>query len=273
MRSFLALNLIVVAATANAQSTAMYIANEGVLVSHDETKVLFDPLASESFGQYEIIPASMKADLFAGEPPFDGVDAIFISHYHGDHFSPADVLRLLRQQPDIRLYAPMQAIAGLRDVADESDQPVIDRVIGVDLEYGDAPMTITADGLLIEAVRIPHSGWPTRRTDVQNIAFRVTLDDTTTVLHLGDADTRDVHFVQDQDYWEERRTHMAFPPYWYFLSDNGRAVLEDRIGADHAVGIHVPKDVPDDSMQRDPELRDVDLFTRPGEGRRFYGDE
>ena len=42
--------------------------------------------------------------------------------------------------------------------------------------------------LLVEAVRIPHSGWPDHRADVENIVFRVTLDKETTVMHFGDAD-------------------------------------------------------------------------------------
>lgn len=269
----LTLILFLLSAAARAESTAMYIANEGVLVSHEETKILFDPLASDSYGQYELIPAAMKADLMAGAAPFDGVDAVLVSHYHGDHFAPADILALLRARPSVHLYAPVQAISGMRDLAVPDDAALFERVVGVDLEYGDTPMTITADGLLIEAVRIPHSGWPTRRTDVENIAFRVTLDDAATVLHLGDADTRDVHFARDEDFWEERQTHMAFPPYWYFLSGNGRAVLEDRLNPGHAVGIHVPSDVPDNPEKRDPELDGYDIFTHPGEGRRFRGSE
>jgi hypothetical protein len=60
---------------------------------------------------------------------------------------------------------------------------------------------------------------------------------------------------------------MAFPPYWFFLSENGLSVLAERLRPAHAVGIHVPVSVPEDAVEREPGLRGVDLFTRPGETR------
>jgi L-ascorbate metabolism protein UlaG (beta-lactamase superfamily) len=244
-----------------------YLANEGLMVAHGETKVLFDPLFNESFGQYRLVPEDMRRDLFAGEPPWDGIDAIFISHYHDDHFSPRDMLQFLRERDGVRLYAPAQAVAALREVSREDEGELFARVTAIALEYGDAPRRIEIPGLFIEGVRIPHSGWPDRQVHVENIAWRITLDDHTTVLHLGDADTKDLHFEKHEEHWDQRRLHMAFPPYWYFLSNEGQRVLKERLRPAHAVGIHVPVTVPETAAEREPGLRDVDLFTHPGETR------
>jgi len=244
-----------------------YMANEGLMVVHGETKVVFDPLFRNGYGQYQLLPKEMEDALFAGTPPFDGIDAIFVSHYHGDHFSPVDILRLLKEQPGIQLYAPAQAVTVLRSVAGEQDEMVLDRVTAVELAYKDAPVTLSMEGLIIEAVRIPHSGWPHGRLDVENISWRVTLNETTTVLHMGDADPNDVHFERDAAYWDKRHTHMAFPPYWFFSSSYGPGVLKDRIKADHNVGVHVPISISKTPALRPEALRDVDLFTEPGEKR------
>jgi L-ascorbate metabolism protein UlaG (beta-lactamase superfamily) len=251
----------------DADARAHYLANEGIMVTHGETKVLFDPLFNESFGQYRLVPDDMRRALFAGEPPWDGVDAVFVSHYHDDHFSPRDMLELLRKRESIRLYAPAQAVAALREVSATDDEGLFARVTSVALEYGDTPQRVGIPGLLIEAVRVPHSGWPDSQTHVENIAWRVTLDDHTTVLHLGDADTKDLHFAKHDQYWDQRMPHMAFPPYWYFLSDNGLKVLRERLRPAHSVGIHVPVTIPENAAEREPRLQDVDLFTRPGETR------
>jgi L-ascorbate metabolism protein UlaG (beta-lactamase superfamily) len=247
--------------------TAHYLANEGVMVVHGDTKVIFDPLFRSSYGRYRLLPEAMEEALFAGAPPFDGIDAVFISHYHGDHFSPADVLRLLREQPAIRLYAPAQAVEGLRGVAEPEDAGLFERVEAVKLAYKDAPVRLEMDGLEIGAVRIPHSGWPTGRLDVENISWRVTLEDLTTVIHMGDADPNHVHFERDTGYWHERVTNMAFPPYWFFDSTYGPGVLKDFIRAKKNVGIHVPVAMPEDPSGRPEGLRDHDLFTIPGEVR------
>lgn len=252
-------------------SMAHYMANEGMMVVHGDTKVVFDPLFQNSYGRYQMLPKDMEEALFAGEPPFDGIDAVFISHYHGDHFSPEDVLRLLREQPGIHLYAPSQAVDGLREVAGTDDEGIFARVTPVKLAYKDAPVSLEMQGIKIGAVRIPHSGWPTGRLDVENISWRVTLDETTTVLHMGDADPNHVHFERDAAYWNERVTHMAFPPYWFFDSTYGPSLLEGFIKAKQNIGIHVPVSIPTEPSKRPPALRAHDLFTVPGETRQIPG--
>jgi len=152
-------------------------------------------------------------------------------------------------------------------VAGEQDESLFERVTAVDLAYKDTPVTLEMEGLLIEAVRIPHSGWPTGRLDVENISWRVTLNETTTVLHMGDADPNDVHFERDAAYWDKGHTNMAFPPYWFFSSKGGNGIIERRIKPDQSVGIHVPVSVPAESSLRPVELQGFDLFTQPGETR------
>ncbi len=248
---------------------ARYLANEGLMVVHGDTKVLFDPLFRKSFGQYQLLPEPMQQALYAGKPPYDGIDAVFISHYHGDHFSPADILHLLKAQPGIVLYAPTQAVVALHDVAAKDDADVFDRVIAVDLVYKQTPVTLEMEGLLIEAVRIPHSGWPGSRREIENIAWRVTLDDTTTVLHMGDADPNEVHFADDAAFWDKNHPDMAFPPYWFFTSRMGNGILKKYIQPTRSIGVHVPRSVGHNPANRPAALRGYDLFTRPGESRRI----
>ncbi|MDC3196760.1 MBL fold metallo-hydrolase [Gammaproteobacteria bacterium] len=254
-------------------STAHYMANEGLMVEHGDTKILFDPLFRNSYGQYLLLPEEMEQALFAGVAPYDGVDAIFVSHHHGDHFSPGDMVRLLREQPNIKLYAPNQAVIAMRSESSNSDADLFDRVIGVSLEYKDAPVALSMEGLQIEAVRIPHSGWPTGRLDVENIVWRVTLNEDTTVLHMGDADPNDVHFARDAQYWNRNNPHMAFPPYWFFSSASGRDILSNRIKAKRSVGVHVPVTISSDPIRRPAELRGFDLFTIPGETRKISAED
>ncbi len=248
-------------------SSAHYMANEGLMVVQGDTKILFDPLFRNSYGQYLLLPKEMEQALFAGSAPYDGIDAVFVSHHHGDHFSPGDMVRLLKEQPAIRLYAPNQAVIAMRSESSNNDADIFDRVNAVTLEYKDAPVTLNMNGLLIEAVRIPHSGWPTGRLDIENIVWRVTINEDTTVLHMGDADPNDVHFAQDAQYWNRNTPHMAFPPYWFFSSSSGREILDKRIGARRNVGVHVPVNISSDPILRPLELRGFDLFTTPGETR------
>ena len=270
LRKFLLFSTLVsLSPAAIAQQTAVtYLANEGVMVWESDTKVLFDPLYDNSYGTYQMVPDRVREAIFAGEAPYDDVEAVFVSHHHGDHFSATDMLRLLRERPDIRFYAPAQAVIAVREIASDDDQSVLDRMTGLDMAYGDAPVRITAGNLTIDAAYVPHAGWPTARTDVQNIAFRVSFGNGTTVLHMGDADARTVHFDADEQFWEETTIDLAMPPFWYFLSEDGIEILEGRLDVIHAIGIHVPDEYSDPS-KRPEDLLSYDLFTSPGEGRRF----
>jgi len=265
---YLLLLALTSAASSQDESSVQYLGNEGVMVSHGETSILFDPLFNNSYGQYQLVPKDMRAAIMQGAPPYNSIDAVFISHYHEDHFSAADVLQLMKSQTGIRLYAPTQAVIALRDVAGDGDERVFERVTGLDMEYGDAPVSIRTDHLTIDAAYVPHSGWPTARTDVQNIVFRVSLDGGGTVMHMGDADAHTVHFEMDEEYWEDEKVDLALPPYWFFMSNSGREILENRINIRHSIGIHVP-DKYANPENVPAELARYELFTRPGEGRRF----
>lgn len=243
-----------------------YLANEGVMLEHGATRVLFDPLFNEAFGEYRLLPDRLRAALMAGTPPYDGIDAVFISHYHDDHFSPADIVTYLEAQPGVRLFAPEQAVAALQAAA-PGRTALLGRITPVRLEYGDPSRRFELPGISIDAVRIPHSGWPSRLLDVENLAWRITLDGGPTVLHLGDADTKDAHFARDATFWSQGELHLALPPYWYFLSENGMTVLRDRLCPGQAIGIHVPVSVPSSPGEREAALQSVDLFTQPGETR------
>ena len=254
-------------ATEDPAQRAVYIANTGAMIERGETKILFDPLFHYGPDIYDRVPAEVEAALLAGIEPWDGIDAVFISHHHADHFDPATILELLRAQQTIEMFGPDQAAAAIRELVADPADPVLKRVHGLSLENGMAATDIVLGPLLVEAARIRHAGWPDYHADVENVVFRVTLDGETTVMHFGDADPEDAHFARSPEHWNERQSHLAMPPYWFFLSDEGRQILRDRIGADKVIGMHVPTAVPDDRASRRERLQDIDLFVMPGETR------
>lgn len=263
------LGLVATDVLADAQSAqARYLANAGVMIERGDTKILFDPLFRNGYNRYQLVPVDIEQALFSGEPPWDSVDAIFISHFHGDHFSPRVMLDFLEARADIRLFAPRQAVSALATAGASAE--VLERVTEVELSYGDEPVSLEFEDLTIEAVRVPHSGWPDNMADIENIAWRVTIDDETTVVHLGDADTKPLHYELHPDHWRGVDTDLALPPYWYFLSPRGRIVLDEHIRPDHAIGVHVPSVVPAEFSDSSDD--EYDLFTTPGETREIPDD-
>jgi len=244
-------------------ATADYIANEGVMITEGDTKILFDPLFRNSYGNYRLPSEAVIDAMMAGAAPFDGVDAVFISHSHGDHFSAADANAFLAGNPEAKLIAPEQAVSAMKYV-ESWDETFETRVTSIALERGDAPAKFELGSIGVSAVRIPHAGWP-GRADVQNLVYRVTLDDSITIMHMGDADVDDEHYAPYKDHWMIKETDTGFPPYWFFLVPGGKEILADRLNIQHAIGVHVPVNVPE-ALKATGE----DFLSEPGETRDLH---
>lgn len=236
-----------------------YLGNEGIMVSDGHTTVLFDPLFPNGFGTYQLVPDAMRRDLMDGVAPFDNVTAIFISHMHADHFSAQDLIAYMQVHTEVHVFAPAQAVDMMREIASEPD--IFARVTPVGLERLDAPLSFKQGDLDIDVVRIPHGGWPAR-SDVENLAWRVTLSDGITVMHLGDADPRDEHFAPHAEHWMVKQTDAAYPPFWFFTMGEGPQILTTRLNILQATGIHVPTELPPDLF-----VSGADFFHTPGETR------
>lgn len=239
---------------------ATAIRNEGVIVEADGTKILFDPIYDNNFGDYHEVTAQLAATIASGAAPYDGVDAVFITHAHGDHFSPGGLVAMLAQQPEVRLFAPAQAVASMREAAGWSDEFEA-RVEPIDVPFGEVA-TFALEGTQVQALSVPHAGYPARHQDLQHYVYRVSVSESARVLHLGDASHDDALYAPHEDVLASGRSGIAFVPYWMLLEEDGRAMIETRLRADHVVGIHVPSDVPQ-------ALKDsgADYFSQLGETR------
>ena len=226
-------------------SSARYIANEGLLAQSGDVKILFDPFQVSGFGTYQEPRSSDLADLMAGQSAFSGIDAVFISHAHQDHFSAPQMIAYLKAQSGVHLIAPQQALE-MMQAEPNWDTALTARMTILNMDYGDAPQSISLSGIEATAVRIAHAGWPApRRVTVQNMVYRVTLDGAVTFMHMGDADPNAVHFAPFADHWRAKITDTAFPPYWFLTSAQGQRLLRD-INIQRAIGVHVPIVVPQD---------------------------
>jgi len=250
--------------TAPLVSEAHYLGNAGTMVINGETKLMFDPLFDHDYNTYQLVPSGIRAKMIAGTAPYDGVDVLFISHAHGDHFSAESVLEYLKAHPQVKLVAPKQAVEQLR--AGLSANDFATRVISVDQTTDDSPLTLQAGTIIVEAVTIPHSGGE-RFAQVRNTVFRVHLTPDLRVLHLGDATIDAAPFAAKQTFWDARSNDLVFTPYWLFKDAERRVILDDHIRAKQAIGVHVPTDLSGLKERYGSALDDVDLFTKPGEVR------
>ncbi len=242
---------------------ARYLGNEGIMVTSGDTRILFDAFYADSYGQYALVPDATRQALIEGRKPYANVDAVFVSHVHGDHFTPAPTLAFLRANPSVPLYASRQVIDAL--LAAGADDAMLQRLHAFTLAAGDPAQSASVGSIDIAVVRIPHAGGQ-RTENIENLAFRVTLNDSMTVLHLGDADSDDSLFAPHQAHWDAQPLDAAFPPYWFLGSAAGQSILDQRLKPARTIGIHVPIAAAGSGDAWRTRLGG-DLFTDPGEIR------
>lgn len=251
----------------SSNAEVMYLGNAALLVKEGKSKVLFDPFFHNHYNQYQLVPEQIRASLFSGEAPFNDIQAIFVSHAHGDHFAAQDTLDYLSKFTSVRLYAPQQAVKQILELNPPSD--MLKRISSVALQFGEKPVRLTSDNLIVEAVRIPHAGWP-GRADIENLIFRVSIEDpelsqdSQTVMHMGDADPDPIHYQPFTAHWQNRKTNTAFPPYWFYFSADGRNILDAILNVETSIGVHVPVKVPVPLVNGQQ-----DYFSQPGETRQL----
>ena len=223
---------------------------------------MFDPLFGEGFGTYPMVPAIMRDKIMKGEAPFDGIDGVFVSHVHGDHFAASDMVDYLTTHKNVLLFAPAQAIERMKSL-NPKDMSIFDRAVIFKMDTGGKPIHFAGDMLSVGGVRIPHSG---NRWHIENMVFRVTLGapnkNHITVMHMGDATVDDTYFAPYDNFWQAQQTDHAFPPYWFVDTAKGRKILNTRINAKEITGIHVPIKVP-----LSLKFGTQDYFSKPGESR------
>lgn len=226
---------------AHAHDKATYLGNSAILVETGEHKILFDPFFHNGFSIYQLVTAALRNAMMQGAAPYNNIDAIVISHAHEDHFSAHDVHTYMKRFPATLLFAPKQAVDHMMSL--QYFPQLATRIHSFSLAFNADTETRTVGGLKVMATRIPHAGWPGRQ-DIENLVFRVFTNGGKSAMHMGDADPSTAHYSPYKKDFAQHKVDINFPPYWFFMSAEGRDILHDIIQAEQNVGVHVPKSAP-----------------------------
>ena len=206
-----------------------YVANAGVLVTVEGHRFLIDAPIRDGIPPYATSPADERARLESASAPYDGVDAILITHWHEDHFSPEAVAAHLTRNGRAVLVSSPEVVARVRAVA--AHLPV-QRLRGILPAPGQFE-AVTVGPVTVRVLRIRHN--PTRRLPEQHVGFLI--GEAAPVLHVGDADPAADNFGLLR---QLPKVDVALLPFWYVLDDASRRFVAEAIGPRGIVAIHLP---------------------------------
>lgn len=82
------------------------LANAGVLLEYEGTTMLLDGIFGQEGHPFSNLRPETWEKLLCGEPPFEKIDYLLVSHAHPDHFSPERIIEFLRKRPVKGIFLP-----------------------------------------------------------------------------------------------------------------------------------------------------------------------
>ena len=171
-----------------------YIANEGFLIKSGDSKILVDALFGGIKGNWCEQPSDSALNLIInGQPPFDGIDVVIVSHYHVDHFNEKIVSDFMQKNSKSVLVCPNQVNVLLKK--NPAYNSFSNRVKPINTSDKIDTAFLIGE-TQIKSLRFNHGSYFEKDTitgavkdlhkDVENIAYIVKTNNCT-FLHSGDA--------------------------------------------------------------------------------------
>ena len=204
----------------------------GVLVSSGQTEILIDALFDKHNPDYRAPDPSTLEAIMKGEPPFDAVNLVLVTHGHPDHFDAGLAVRYLEVFSGPMLLAPADAVEAMRRAAADWTK-VEPRVVSFDLRVGEKESR-DVKGIRITACRTLHSG---NLGSPMNLMYIVELEGWR-VWHEGDSNGKPEVF---RTFGLDRNPFdLVVVHYWFPLEPNCSRFLQEDLKTGHIALGHLP---------------------------------
>ena len=235
-----------------------YVANAGVLFETGTSKFLIDAPIRDSIPPYAAPDDDLRNRVETAQPPYDGVSAILVTHWHEDHFNAPAIAAALRNSAGTVLLSSAEIVDRVRK-ADPSLAP--DRFRPTTPAPGSS-QRVEVGGVPIHVVRLRHSA---RRLPEQHVGFLI--EGCRTVLHVGDADSDDANFAMLRTL---PAVQVGVLPFWYVLDDPERQFVARAIRPSRIIGMHLPPENAKDVSDKVAGVPNLVLLTTAGSVHRLW---
>ena len=211
-----------------------YIANAGFLVEMNDKKIVFDAFFEEGFGKYDCPDSNMIFQMKNNLPPFNNIDYIFVSHYHGDHVDALLLTEYLMNNRHIRLFCPEQVNQILKE--DSLKYQLIKKQIVRMTPDTNSYKKNEYDDITVTACRLWHG--KKENNDIENIGFIIEYKNRC-IFHSGDATLADFNGVNG--YLANCNIDVAII-HNTFASINLLDKTDSLVNADNYIFMHLTKE-------------------------------
>lgn len=232
MKKLIAITLCLLVMKAKAQNSITYIANEGILISHEDKKILIDALFDNFYEDYLVPSAKTIQDMNSKADPYGSIDLFLSTHAHRDHFYSKMVCDFLKAHNETYFVSSAQAVDSL---GLQSTFPMVEKnVLGYEKKQG--WQYLERNGINLNSAYVRHGG--RQNYGVDNFIYLIEIGDRK-ILHIGDSEMDESHFSSLN--LAENSVDVLLAPYWFLAYPPGQEIIDKQIKPGKVVGIHYPK--------------------------------
>lgn len=240
-----------------------YVGNEGVLISDGTKAVLIDGLHREYDAAYLFPPPDVLSAMETAKAPFDQIRIVLVSHVHGDHFSAESVGLHLKNNPKAMLVSDAQKMSDIARLYGDH-AAIRNQTFEATPEWKER-MVYEKDGIKLTLLGMKHGS--DRFWWIKNLGHIIEIGGKK-LFHFGDADTAAENFASFD--LPKEKIDIAFIPYWFLLSENGRKIVRENIAAKTNIAVHIsPATAESDAANIKRLYPGADAFTKMLEERTF----
>lgn len=238
-----------------------YIANDGVMIEYNGKKVVIDGINRASNLDGWISPSNN--DLMAvenGDPPFDDIDVIMITHPHGDHYATSAVQNYLANHPNTKLIVPTAIENAFSAYASQIADFEVDKFERINL---------VENGISIDVLHIEHfDQFGNDFSAVESFAYLVELGGKK-FLHTGDID-----YIDSQldlfDLLSDNIDVAFIPTFGNLVSAANRDALMTNVNPANIICLHFLISTLTATLNQVSNIYpNADVFTTPFETRAY----
>lgn len=210
-----------------------YIANEGVLIGSKGKSILIDALHRPYRPEYLTPPDDLLNLLENAKSPYDKIDFLLVSHSHLDHFHAASVALHLKNNRRAKLLSSPQIVDEIAKTFDDYEKikPQIETISHEPAKS----FEVKKGAVKIKFLGLYHGGASLRA--LHNFGHLIEIGGKK-LLHIGDADMTAENFSPFN--LAKENIDIAFIPYWFLLSENGRRLVAEQFNPKQIIVVHVP---------------------------------
>ena len=217
----------------NADVMMTQLANEGVILSDGETRVMIDGMVVESYSVYGGLDETAAAAFGQASGAFGGIDLALSSHRHHDHNQPAFACQFLQASDETKFVSSPQVLGLMREKCRQlvTSSPRVKEIVP---QYGE-PVTLKHEDVTVTVFPLSHG---TRKyAKIQNYGHLVELGGMK-VLHIGDAAMDKADFQKAG--LDQIDLDIVLIPFWFFQPGPGADVISQYLDAPLKFAVHIP---------------------------------